>query len=202
MHRDNLQKSTNFIVLQPFVVWFTGLPSAGKTTLSLLLKAEFEACGARVEHLDGDAVRAILPGTGFSKKDRNDHICRMGFLASRLEHHGVIVINSFVSPYRESRDFARKLCKNFIEVFLSTSIDECTRRDVKGLYQEAQSGARAGMTGVDDPYEPPLAAEITLDTSALTKDQCVEGILQYLTTHGFVQRTNSFLTPSELGNQQ
>lgn len=162
------------------VIWFTGLPSSGKTTLSLELKAFFEREQISVEHLDGDAVRAILPGTGFSKDERNAHIRRMGFMASRLEHHGVIVIASFVSPYRESRDFARGLCKNFVEVHLTTDIDECTRRDVKGLYKEAASGARAGMTGVDDPYEPPLTPELTIDTSKLTIEQSVAKILSYL----------------------
>lgn len=168
------------------VIWFTGLPSSGKTTLSLELKAFFEREQIAVEHLDGDAVRAILPGTGFSKDERNAHIRRMGFMASRLEHHGVIVIASFVSPYRESRDFARSLCKNFIEVHLATDIDECTKRDVKGMYKEAKHGQRQSMTGIDDPYEAPLKPELTIDTAKLTVEQSVSMILSYLGSRGLL----------------
>ena len=162
----------------PAVVWFTGLPSSGKTTLSLLLREQLIADGRRVEHLDGDAVRAIVPGIGFTRNDRNDHIRRMGFTCSRLEAHGVTVLASFVSPYRESRDFVRGLCKNFIEVYLSTDLEECTKRDVKGLYQEVKDGTRAGMTGVDDPYEPPLKPELILDTAKQSKEECVRLILE------------------------
>jgi adenylylsulfate kinase len=162
------------------VIWFTGLPSSGKTTLSLELKSFFDREGIAVEHLDGDVVRAILPGTGFSKDERNNHIRRMGFMASRLEHHGVVVIASFVSPYRESRDFARNLCNNFVEVYLATDIEECTKRDVKGMYKEAKSGQRQSMTGIDDPYEAPQTPELTIDTSMLSVEQSVGKILSYL----------------------
>ena len=169
------------------VIWFTGLPSSGKTTLSLELISFLEKEGHAVEHLDGDAVRAILPGTGFSKDDRNNHIRRMGFMASRLEYHGIIVIASFVSPYRESRDFARGLCKNFIEVYLAADIDECTKRDVKGMYKEAKSGQRASMTGIDDPYEAPTNPELTIDTSKLTIEQSAGQILSYLSSRDLLK---------------
>ena len=165
-------------VAPPSVIWFTGLPSSGKTTLSLLLKEELKRLGHPVEHLDGDAVRAIVPGIGFSRDARNDHIRRMGFTCSRLEAHGVTVIASFVSPYRESRDFVRGLCKNFVEVYLSTDLVECERRDVKGLYKQVKDGSRAGMTGVDDPYEPPAHAELVLDTAKQSKEECVRLILE------------------------
>lgn len=162
------------------VIWFTGLPSSGKTTLSLLLKDALMSAGYDVEHLDGDAVRNVLPGIGFSREARNDHIRRMGFLASRLEAHGVTVIASFVSPYCESRDFARSLCADFNEIYLATNLDECSRRDVKGLYREAQDGRRAGMTGVDDPYEPPVRPELVLDTKTKSKEECVQAVLQLI----------------------
>lgn len=165
-------------VASPSVIWFTGLPSSGKTTLSLLLKEELLRLGQPVEHLDGDAVRALVPGIGFSRDARNDHIRRMGFTCSRLEAHGVTVIASFVSPYRESRDFVRGLCKNFVEVYLSTDLAECERRDVKGLYKQVKEGTRAGMTGVDDPYEPPAHAELVLDTANQSKEECVRLILE------------------------
>lgn len=180
--QTSLVALTKVVAKSGSVIWFTGLPSSGKTTLSLLLKAQLEAAGHDVEHLDGDAVRAILPGIGFSKEERNNHIRRMGFVASRLEAHGVTVICSFVSPYRESRDFVRSLCSNFFEIFLSTDVEECSRRDVKGLYQENKDGARKGMTGVDDPYEPPAAAELTLNTAIESKEQCVQAIVDLISS--------------------
>ena len=173
--------------VRPCVIWFTGLPSSGKTTLCLALSEFFHSIKSPVEHLDGDAVRAILPGIGFSRDDRNDHIRRMGFLASRLEHHGIPVIASFVSPYRESRDFVRSLCKSFVEIHLSTDLKECSTRDVKGLYKEASSGKKAGLTGVDDPYEPPLNPELVLDTKSLTKEECLERIKQILKSLGLLE---------------
>jgi len=154
---------TKVVAKSGSVIWFTGLPSSGKTTLSLLLKTQLEAAGHDVEHLDGDAVRAILPGIGFSKEERNNHIRRMGFVASRLEAHGVTVICSFVSPYRESRGFVGWGGGEF---FLILNKD----------------GARKGMTGVDDPYEPPAAAELTLNTAIESKEQCVQAIVDLISS--------------------
>ncbi len=177
--------------LEPCVIWFTGLPSSGKTTLCLLLKEYLESISVKMDHLDGDAVRAVVPGIGFSRNDRNDHIRRMGFLASRLESQGISVITSFVSPYRESRNFVRKMCKNFLEIHLSTSIAECTERDVKGLYKEAQEGKRSGMTGVDDPYEAPENAELVLDTATLSKEACLQAIQNLLRTRGLLREVGA-----------
>jgi adenylylsulfate kinase len=110
-------------------------------------------------------VRAIFPNTGFTRPERDAHIRRVGFLASKLEEHGVIVIASFVSPYRESRDFVRGQCRSFVEVWVNTPIEVCEQRDVKGLYAKARRGEIANFTGISDPYEPPTAAELVIDTT-------------------------------------
>lgn len=150
------------------VVWFTGVSGAGKSTIADWVAARLSEQRCRVERLDGDAIRGVFPSTGFSRTDRNEHLKRTGYMASRLAHHDVIVLASFVSPYRESREFARQLCPSFIEVYVSTPIEVCERRDVKGLYAKARRGELKNLTGIDDPYEPPVAPEVSLDTTFMT----------------------------------
>jgi adenylylsulfate kinase len=130
-----------------------------------------------VERLDGDSIRDIFPNTGFSKAERDAHIRRVGYLASKLEHNGVFVVASLVSPYRESRDFVRGLCRNFVEVHLATPLEECERRDVKGRYAKARRGEIRNFTGIDDPYEPPIAPELVIDTTSLSVEDVGERIL-------------------------
>ncbi|HEX7336297.1 MAG TPA: adenylyl-sulfate kinase [Gemmatimonadales bacterium] len=163
----------------PAVVWLTGLPSAGKSTIAQRLAADLRDRGVRVEHLDGDAVREVFP-TGFTREERHEHNRRMAFLASRLEHHGVVVVAAFVSPYRESRAYARSLARRFIEVHVATSLEECERRDVKGLYARARRGEIRQFSGIDDPYEPPLNAELTIDTGEVSVEEASRRILQKL----------------------
>ncbi|MCK4959951.1 MAG: adenylyl-sulfate kinase [Planctomycetes bacterium] len=163
-----------------FVLWFTGLSGSGKSTLADRVYDELATNGSRIEKLDGDVLRGIFPATGFTKDDRNEHIRRVGFLASMLEKHGVIVIASFISPYKEARDFVRQQCGNFIEVYVSTSLDECRRRDVKGLYKRADAGEIKNFTGIDDPYEAPENAEIVVDTEGLSIDESVAVIVNAL----------------------
>jgi adenylylsulfate kinase len=149
------------------VIWLTGLSGAGKSTIAQAVAAEFERRGRAVELLDGDALRAVMP-TGFSRQDREAHVRRVGFFASRLAHHGVIVLAALVSPYRASRDFVRSLCEpSFFEVHVATSLETCERRDVKGLYARARRGELQGFTGIDDPYEPPLRADLVVDTATV-----------------------------------
>jgi len=131
-----------------------------------------------VEYIDGDALREVFPNTGFTRAEREEHLRRTGYMASRLAAHGVTVVASFVSPYRESRDFIRKHCPGFVEIYVATPLEECERRDVKGLYARARRGEIRNFTGVDDPYEPPEHPELTLDTRALTVDQCVARVLE------------------------
>ena len=162
------------------VIWFTGLSGAGKTTLAEKLAAYLKKNGEKCELLDGDTVRNIFPQTGFSKKERDEHVKRMGFLASMLERNGVTVVASFISPYRESRDFVRKMCRNFVEVYVSTSLEVCEKRDVKGLYKKARRGEITSFTGIDDPYEAPLKPEITINTAEDSVDESFEKLLAFL----------------------
>jgi len=151
-----------------FTLWFTGLSGAGKTTISHLVGPTLEERGFIVEYLDGDVVRTRLSkGLGFSKEDRDTNIERIGWVASRLTRHGAAVIVAAISPYRETRAKAREMIEQFgpfVEVAVGASVDECARRDVKGLYAKAFAGEIKGFTGVDDPYEAPLAPEIAIDT--------------------------------------
>jgi adenylylsulfate kinase len=161
------------------VLWFTGLSGAGKSTIASAVDARLRDNHARVELLDGDALRAILPA-GFSKEEREAHVRRVGFFASRLEHHGVIVVAALISPYRASRDFARSLCRRFVEIHVATPLEECERRDVKGLYARARSGELRGFTGIDDPYEPPDNPELRIDTQLRSVAESVALVLEHL----------------------
>ena len=134
--------------------------------------------GVEAEYIDGDALRSIFPTTGYTRAEREEHLRRTGYLASRLAAHGVTVVASFVSPYRESRDFVRALFRHFAEIYVATPLEECERRDPKGLYARARRGEIRNFTGIDDPYEPPENPELTLDTRALSVDQCVATVLE------------------------
>ena len=135
-----------------------------------------------MESLDGDALRSALPGTGFSRAERDAHVRRVGYLASRLEAHGVVVVASLISPYRASRAAVRALCSTFVEVHVATALAECERRDPKGLYRRARAGEITQFTGVDDPYEPPAAPEIVVDTARESAADAADRILRWLTT--------------------
>ena len=162
-------------------LWFTGLPSAGKTTLCEALNKRLKARGVAVEMLDGDAVRKHLSkGLGFSREDRDENIRRIGFVASLLARNGVIVLVSAISPYRSVRDEVRAMIGNFVEVYVNAPLEVCQSRDVKGLYGKARRGELQGLTGVDDPYEPPLAPEIECRTAEESIEACVDKVLAWL----------------------
>jgi adenylylsulfate kinase len=163
-----------------FVLWLTGLSGAGKTTIAEALYKRFDAMGIGYERLDGDVLRGVFPNTGFSKEARDEHIKRVGFMASRLAHHGVPVIASFISPYRQARRFVRNLCGDFVEVYVKASLEECKRRDVKGLYKKALAGEIKDFTGIDDPYEEPENPEIIVDTVNQTVEESVNQIMEYI----------------------
>lgn len=163
------------------VIWLTGLSASGKTTIGGELSENLKILGHRVEHLDGDIVRKMFPGTGFTREERDRHIKRIGYLSAMLEKHDVLVIASFISPYREARAFVRSLCNNFIEVYISTPLEECEKRDPKGLYKKVRKGEITNFTGIDDPYEVPENPEIEIDTTGISVDEAVNQILAYIT---------------------
>jgi len=162
--------------IDPFVVWFTGLSGAGKTTLADRTFEYLKKRGLPVEQLDGDKLRAIFPNTGFTKTDRIQHIERAGYLASLLEKNNVIVISAFISPYQESRDSVRKLCNRYIEVYVSASLETCEQRDPKNLYKKARAGEIKNFTGIDDPYEEPLNPDIIIKTDNQTEEESFQQI--------------------------
>jgi adenylyl-sulfate kinase len=147
------------------VVWFTGLSSAGKSTLSQAVGVQLSAQGYRVEVLDGDVIRQQLSkDLKFSKKDRDENIRRIGFIAGLLARHGVIVLVAAISPYRQGRDEVRTGTACFIEVYVNAPLPVLEKRDVKGIYKRCRAGEIHGVTGIDDPYEPPLAPEVECRT--------------------------------------
>lgn len=162
------------------VIWFTGLPCSGKSTLADALAIQLKALGIKVEQLDGDVIRKFFPKLGFSRDERNQHIKQMALMAHMLEKNGIAVIASFVSPYEESRNFVRENCKQFIEIHVSTSLDLCESRDVKGMYKKARAGEITSFTGVDDPYEIPSKPELRIDTRNRRVEDCIEEVLSYL----------------------
>jgi adenylylsulfate kinase len=164
--------------VRPVVVWFTGLSGSGKSTLARWLAGEMRTAGLPVEELDGDAIRARFPATGFTREDRDAHVKRVGALASSLEQNGVSVVASLISPYEESRQFVRGLCRNFVEVYVSTPLGVCEQRDVKGLYAKARAGGIANFTGIDDPYEPPATPDLVLDTSGVSVEHAGGRIME------------------------
>ena len=167
-----------------FCLWFTGLSGSGKTTITNVLVKELRRRGSKLEVLDGDIVRQNLSkGLGFSKEDRDTNIARIGWVASRLARAGAVVVVSAISPYEEMRRHARSLVEQhapFVEVYVATSLEECARRDVKGLYAKARTGEIPEFTGVSDPYEPPLTPELRIDTTGKTPQECATEVMTYL----------------------
>jgi adenylylsulfate kinase len=177
--------------MRGFVIWLTGLSGAGKTTLAINLKAELGARGRSVEILDGDEVRTNLSkGLGFSKEDRDTNIRRIGYVARLLARNGVGVVAAAISPYRSVRDEVRAAVESdgadFVEVYLECSLDELVRRDVKGMYARALRGEIPNFTGVSDPYEPPLAADVTAFTDREAVDASLERLVGHLTARGLI----------------
>lgn len=169
-----------------FVLWLTGLPCSGKTTLSLEIKKRLRARGIRTKLLDGDSFRKKYSmDLGFSAKDRNLNIRRAAQMASRWANKRFVVLAAFVSPYRANRAFARKLISNFVEVYLDCPIAVCEKRDVKGHYKLARKHVLSHFTGVSDPYEKPLTPEIRLKTAQKSIAVCAEEVLAYLKSQEF-----------------
>ena len=167
------------VVLPGATLWFTGLPSAGKTTIAHALADRLTAPGHRIQVLDGDDVRQHLSqGLGYSREDRDVNVRRIGWVARLLASHGVVVLVPVIAPYADARKAVRDdhaaAGVPFAEIFVSTSLEVAEARDVKGLYARARRGELAGLTGVDDPYERPLAPELVIDTARVDLELAVE----------------------------
>jgi adenylyl-sulfate kinase len=168
-------------------VWLAGLSGAGKSTLSALLFSRLREAGAKVELLDGDAVRANLsPGLGFTRADRDTHIRRFGFVSELLSCNGVIVLVAAISPYRETREEVRRKIANFMEVFVDCPVSVLAARDVKGLYKRAMAGEVGNFTGVSDPYEAPLDPDVAVHSDTESIDESLEKIWREMTRRDLI----------------
>lgn len=171
-----------------FTIWFTGLSGSGKSTLSEVIEHHLKVRGRNVEILDGDIVRTHLSkGLGFSKEDRDTNIKRIAFVCGLLTRNDVACISAAISPYRETRAWARNHIGNFVEVYVKCPIDICRQRDVKGLYKLADEGKIKGFTGVDDPYEEPDHPELVVETDKETVEESVARIFAKLEELGYLE---------------
>ncbi|HCN20493.1 MAG: adenylyl-sulfate kinase [Planctomycetes bacterium GWA2_50_13] len=163
-------------------VWFTGLPSSGKSTIAHKVEKLLREKGHRVEVFDGDVIRKNLCSElGFSKEDRDTNIKRIAFVCKLMTRNDVVAIAAAISPYRETRDYARKeIGKDFLEVYVRCPLSVCKDRDVKGLYKKALSGELKGFTGIDDPYEEPLNPELILHTDKESVEESVQRVMAEL----------------------
>jgi len=172
---------------QGFTVWFTGIPCCGKTTIADQVAIVLKKKDYTVERLDGDVVRlGLTSNLGFSKKDRDENIRRVTFVAKKLTRNNVIVLATFVSPYREQRRNARKEIERFVEVYVRCPVEICMKRDVKGMYQKALEGKIKHFTGVDDPYEEPEHPELIVNTDTESIEESVKKVLHTIEELGYI----------------
>ena len=169
-----------------YTIWLEGLPGSGKSTLAVLLAGILRGNGRKVELMDGDEVRKGLSADlGFTRKDRESHAHRVGYVSSLLSRNGVVVIVSLITPYESSRKDVRNLMQDrMIEVWLRCPVEVCATRDPKGLYKKAREGKITGLTGVDDPFEEPQGPDLIVDTDTLSKDACLTAIMAEIQRRG------------------
>ncbi|QNA43985.1 adenylyl-sulfate kinase [Lacibacter sediminis] len=165
--------------IKPCVIWLTGLSAAGKTTISDDLVKKFKERSVTIISLDGDDIRQAIKLTGFDEQSRKKHNLTVGYIASKFESMGFVVIVSLISPYVSIREQIRQMCNRFIEVYVSTGIDECIKRDPKGLYAKALNGQLKDFTGISSPYEPPVNPEIVIDTTLKSISSCSDKIINF-----------------------
>ena len=166
--------------IEPFNIWFTGLPLSGKTTIADKVYKELEKLHIPIERLDAKDIRDVVPDIGFSRDDRNRHMKRIGHLVKTLQNNSISTVCSFVSPYRESRKAIREMVKNNVVVYLKTDIESCKNRDYKGVYEKALSGELQNFSGINDVYEEPQHAEIVIDTDNVSVDEATKIIVKYI----------------------
>jgi adenylylsulfate kinase len=170
-----------------FVIWLTGLPASGKTTIARQLETRLKEVGRQVEVFDGDEVRKNLSSDlGFSKEHRKLHAMRVAYVSKLLARNGIVAVVALISPFREFRDDARQQIDNFVEVYVKCSIEACAQRDPKGLYKKAALGQIKDLTGPQEPYEEPVNPEVTVDTELFTVEDSVKRILSTVTELGLL----------------
>ena len=166
--------------IEPFNLWFTGLPLSGKSTIADKVYEKLQKLDIPLERIDSKDIRELVPDVGYSRRDRNRHIKRIGHLIQTLQKNSISTVASFVSPYRESRKTIRTMVRNNIVVYVKASVDTCKKRDYKGVYEKALNGELQNFTGVSDVYEEPQHAEIVIDTEKTTPEEAAERIFRYV----------------------
>ena len=166
--------------IDPFNLWFTGLPLSGKTTIADKVYAELEKLQIPIERIDSKDIRDLIPDIGYSREDRNRHMHRIGNLIRTLQKNSISTVASFVSPYKESRRAIREMVKNNVVVYVKADIETCKKRDYKGAYAKALNGEYQNFSGVNDVYVEPTHAEIVIDTDKLSIDESVQIIVKYI----------------------
>jgi adenylylsulfate kinase len=166
--------------IEPFNLWFTGLPLSGKTTIADKVYEKLQKLDIPLERIDSKDIRELIPDIGYSREDRIRHIKRIGYLIQTLQKNSISTVCSFVSPYREARKMIRQMVKNNIVVYVKTDIETCKQRDYKGVYEKALKGELENFTGISDVYEEPKHAEIIIDTDKISPDEAAEIIVKYV----------------------
>jgi len=169
--------------IEPFNLWFTGLPLSGKTTIGDLVYEELRSLQVPIERIDSRDIRELVPDIGYTREDRNRHMQRIGHLIRTLQNNSVSTVASFVSPYRESRKAIREMVKNNIVVYVKADIETCKKRDYKGVYEKAEKGELKNFTGISDVYEEPQHADIVIDTEKIPPEQAADIIVKYVKRH-------------------
>ncbi len=169
--------------IEPFNLWFTGLPLSGKTTIADKVYEELEKLHIPLERIDAKDIRDLIPDIGFTREDRNRHMHRVGFLIQKLQKNSISTVASFVSPYKESRKAIRDMVTNNIIVHIKADIETCKQRDYKGVYEKALKGELQNFSGINDVYEEPQHAEIVIDTEITTADDAAKTIVKYIKKH-------------------
>jgi len=169
--------------IEPFNIWFTGLPLSGKTTIADKVYEELKKLDIPIERIDSKDIRELIPNIGYNREDRNRHIKRIGHLIKTLQNNSISTVASFVSPYEESREIIKKMVKNTIIVYLKADIETCKKRDYKGVYEKALNGEIQNFTGISDVYEEPKDAEIVIDIEKMSPDESADLIVKYVKKH-------------------